>query len=73
MKKFSVLLPLLILTGCQWVLTHPSEDAEALGVIEEAGKDIYDYESKTLSPAPPVNQDIWHKDLPVAPPMKPGV
>lgn len=54
MKRLISLLPLLILTGCQWILTHPSEDEAALEILKEAGTDIYQYETRTLSPTPPL-------------------
>ena len=60
MTKITLFWPLLLLTGCSWVLTHPTEDAEAVGIVEEAAKEVYQYETKTLSPSP----------QPGVPPMK---
>jgi hypothetical protein len=66
MKKFISLLPLLTLVSCQWIATHPKEDAEVISAVEGIVKEIYEYETKTLSPAPP--QPHVHHDLP---PFKP--
>ena len=52
MTKIVLYWPLILLTSCQWVLTHPEEDAEAVSVVEEVAKDFYQYETKTLSPGP---------------------
>ena len=60
MTKITLFWPLMLLTSCSWVLTHPAEDAEAIAILKEAGTDIYQYETKTLSPALP----------PGLPPMK---
>lgn len=53
MRSLSILLPLMILTGCAWIASHPKEDALAVEVIEEAIEKLYEYETHTLSPAPP--------------------
>lgn len=50
MKKFLVLLPLL--ASCEWILTHPTEDAEIVKLAEEAASDLYRYETgQTVKPA----------------------
>lgn len=53
MKRLISLIPLLILTSCQWILNHPQEDAEAVELIEKAGEEVYEFESRTLSPGVP--------------------
>lgn len=58
---------LLLLTSCQWLLTHPEVEVEVIEVAEELMTDLYQYETKTLSPAPP--QPHVQHDLP---PFKPG-
>lgn len=62
MRKFSLFLPLIMLTACNWIITHPTEDAEAVGLVEQGVQEIYSYERKTLSPTPPQPN--------VAPPFK---
>lgn len=52
MKKFTPLLPLVLLTSCTWLATHPQEDLAALGALEQGVEELYQYESRTLSPAP---------------------
>jgi hypothetical protein len=44
--------------GCQWVMTHPQEDAEIVSLAEEAAKDIYKFE-QGLTPAEPVNPVVY--------------
>ena len=68
MKKITLLAPLLFLTSCQWIATHPKEDMEFLLSAEEVARELYQYETRTLSPAPP--QPHVHHDLP---PFKPRI
>jgi len=61
MKKLIVLIPLL--ASCQWVITHPKEDATIVKAIEEIGKDMYEYESgNMLFPLPKV-ADVYNPPL----------
>ena len=52
-----ILIPIPIcsmLTACQWIVTHPAEDAEIVKIVEEAVLDIYHYEAKQpLTPGEP--------------------
>lgn len=70
MTKFSLLLPLILLSSCTWVATHPKEDMEIILSAEEIARDLYQYESRTLSPAPP--QPHVHHDLPPFKPKAPN-
>jgi hypothetical protein len=53
MKKVCFVLSLLMQTGCQWVVTHPKEDAVIVEAVEEAALKLYEYETRTLSPGMP--------------------
>jgi len=57
MKYFLISLAFL-LNSCQWIVTHPQEDAEIVEIGEEAIREFYQYESHTLSPTPPQNHEI---------------
>jgi hypothetical protein len=51
MAKIMISL-IILLASCQWIATHPQEDAEAIQLIEQGTQEIYEYETKTLSPSP---------------------
>lgn len=53
MKYFCFAISLFLQAGCQWLATHPKEDAELVEVIEEATLKLYEYETRTLSPGTP--------------------
>lgn len=53
MKRLISLLPLLILTSCAWIATHPKEDEVIIESIEEGVLRLYEYETRTLSPGVP--------------------
>jgi hypothetical protein len=43
----------LIFASCEWVITHPEEDAEIVELGEKAIQEIYSYETKSLLSLPP--------------------
>lgn len=57
MKKLTLLL---VFTSCQWVITHPREDAEVVRIGEEIASEIYKYECGEQKPQQP-------QQLPVTP------
>ena len=40
MKKL-ILLPLVLLSSCAWVLSHPEVDEAVVETVEQAGVEIY--------------------------------
>lgn len=58
MKKLVFFLTLFLNTGCQWIATHPKEDAEIVEAVEEATLKLYEYETRTLSPGVPPHKLI---------------
>ena len=53
MRQILIFIGISIMcVGCQWLLTHPEEDIEIAHYVEEGVEDIYEYETKTLSPSP---------------------
>jgi len=54
MKTLISIVLALFTSSCAWIATHPAEDAELVELGETAVKDLYDYETKTLSPTTPV-------------------
>lgn len=65
MKKFALLI---LLSSCQWIVTHPQEDEAIILSVEELAKEAYEYETKTLSPAPPLPNGLPpFKQVPHAP------
>lgn len=73
MKIAIMFLTLILHSSCQWVLSRPEEDTEAVGVIEEVVQDLYQYESRTLSPSPPPGVPPMKPIGPTGPSVKPGV
>lgn len=53
MKTLISIFLALSTSSCQWILTHPAEDAEMVQLGEQAVEDLWDYETKNLSPTPP--------------------
>jgi len=66
--KYLLAFCLISLSGCTWLATHPQIAVEAIELSEEALSDLYRYESKTLSPAPPQPHAEYQ-----LPPFKPGM
>ena len=57
MKVFLISL-FLCFQSCAWIVAHPEVEVEAAKLGIEALKEIYEYESKTLSPAAPQPNEI---------------
>ncbi len=53
MKILISIVLALTTSSCQWIMTHPVEDAEMVQLGEQAVEDLWNYETKTLSPTPP--------------------
>jgi hypothetical protein len=54
MQKYLISL-FILMTSCQWVVTHPQEDMEIAKLIEEATIDAYKYEmGPTIEPKAPL-------------------
>ena len=64
MKKPIIFLTLILQSSCQWIATHPKEDAAIVEAVEKGVLEIYEYETRTLSPGMPPHKiigPIWPK------------